>query len=107
MVALGGGLFLMSELPLYVLNKTCVDVRVAECKPVWGEQRQDGKSRTPNGSTLLKRKQLRQLGYKVVSLPFWEWPQLVGELEKWDYLAEKFMESKMQSGSAWMDYPDL
>jgi hypothetical protein len=27
----------------------------------------------PNGSTLLKQRQLRQLGYKVVSIPYWEW----------------------------------
>ena len=27
----------------------------------------------PNGSTLLKQRQLEQLGYKVVSIPYWEW----------------------------------
>ena len=87
--------FLVREVPLYVLTTTCVDVRVAECNSVWGEQH--GKSRTPNGSTLLKRKQLRQLGYKVVSLPFWEWGELRGEQEKWDYFADKFLESKLMS----------
>jgi len=28
---------------------------------------------TPNGATQLKRRQLRNFGYEVVSLPFWEW----------------------------------
>ena len=32
--------------------------------------------RRPDGSTLLKRKQLGQLGYTVVSVPFWEWDVL-------------------------------
>jgi len=27
----------------------------------------------PTGSTLLKQRQLGQLGYKVVSVPWWEW----------------------------------
>ena len=29
--------------------------------------------RLPTGSTLLKQRQLGQLGYKVVSVPYWEW----------------------------------
>ena len=31
-----------------------------------------GDGRTPSGSTLLKRKQLGQLGYTVVPVPFWD-----------------------------------
>ena len=27
----------------------------------------------PTGSTLLKRRQLEQLGYTAVSVPYWEW----------------------------------
>ncbi|KAJ1492750.1 hypothetical protein T484DRAFT_2887180 [Baffinella frigidus] len=42
---------------------------------------------TPDGSTLLKRKQLGQLGYTVVPVPFWEWNALRGEEAKWCYLA--------------------
>jgi hypothetical protein len=33
-------------------------------------------ARLPNGSTLLKQQQLGQLGYKVVSVPYWEWMAL-------------------------------
>ncbi|KAJ1491499.1 hypothetical protein T484DRAFT_1774414 [Baffinella frigidus] len=40
--------------------------------------------------TRLKRKQLRQLGYAVVSVPFWEWDALQGEEEKSEYLEGKF-----------------
>ena len=51
---------------------------------------QHGQLRRPNGSTRLKRKQLRQLGYTVVSVPFWEWNALKGEQEKSEYLEGKF-----------------
>ena len=53
-----------------------------------------GESRTPNGSTLLKRKQLRQLGYTVVPVPFWEWDALEGEKEQEGFLRRKFGESE-------------
>ena len=59
----------------------------AECHSV-GEQQ--GLLRRPNGSTRLKRKQLRQLGYTVVSVPFWEWQELQGEEEQSEYLDGKF-----------------
>jgi hypothetical protein len=48
-----------------------------------------GDGRTPSGSTLLKRKQLGQLGYTVVAVPFWEWNALRGEEAKRRYLEEK------------------
>jgi hypothetical protein len=48
-----------------------------------------GDGRTPGGSTLLKRKQLAQLGYTVVPVPFWEWNMLRGEEAKRRYLADK------------------
>jgi hypothetical protein len=51
-----------------------------------------GDGRTPSGSTLLKRKQLRQLGYKVVPVPFWEWDAARGDVAKRLYLADKFKE---------------
>ena len=53
-----------------------------------------GESRTPNGSTLLKRKQLRQLKYSVVPVPFWEWDALEGEKEQEEFLRRKFGESE-------------
>jgi hypothetical protein len=45
--------------------------------------------RTPSGSTLLKRKQLRQLGYTLVPVPFWEWDVLKCEEAKRRYLEDK------------------
>ena len=47
-----------------------------------------GDGRTPSGSTLLKRKQLGQLGYTVVPVPFWEWQVLRGEEAKRRYLED-------------------
>ncbi|KAJ1487825.1 hypothetical protein T484DRAFT_1888413 [Baffinella frigidus] len=46
-------------------------------------------SRTPSGSTLLKRKQLGQLGYTVVPVPFWEWAPLRDGEAKRRYLEDK------------------
>jgi len=48
---------------------------------------QDG--RTPSGSTLLKRKQLGQLGYAVVPVPYLEWQVLTSEEAKQGYLRDK------------------
>ena len=48
-----------------------------------------GDGRTPSGSTLLKRKQLGQLGYAVVPVPFWEWNALRGVKGKRRYLESK------------------
>ena len=38
--------------------------------------------RLPTGSTLLKQRQLGQLGYKVVSVPWWEWNALRRDKDK-------------------------
>jgi hypothetical protein len=48
-----------------------------------------GDGRTPSGSTLLKRRQLEQLGYTLVPLPFWEWDALNGVEAKRRYLEDK------------------
>ena len=45
-----------------------------------------GGGRTLSGGTLLKRKQLGQLGYTVVPVPFWEWQARKGEEAKRRYL---------------------
>jgi hypothetical protein len=45
-----------------------------------------GDGRTPRGSTLLKRKQLGQLGYTVMAVPFWEWDALRDMKSKWRYV---------------------
>ena len=48
-----------------------------------------GDGPTPSGNTLLKRKQLGQLGYTVVPVPFWEWDALRDEKAKRRYLVDK------------------
>jgi hypothetical protein len=48
-----------------------------------------GDGRTPRGSTLLKRKQLGQLGYTVVAVPFLDWNMLSGDEAKRRYLSDK------------------
>ena len=35
-----------------------------------------GGSRAPNGATLLKRRQLRAFGWRLLSVPYWEWTDL-------------------------------
>ena len=51
-----------------------------------------GDGRTPSGSTLLKRKQLGQLGYTVVPVPFWEWNAQRGEEAKRRYIEDSLRE---------------
>jgi hypothetical protein len=48
-----------------------------------------GDGQTPSGSTLLKRKQLGQLGYTVVPVPFWEWDALRDEEAQRRYVEDK------------------
>lgn len=44
-----------------------------------------------NGGTLLKRRQLGQLGYRVVSVPYWEWAEVKGKVRRQEaYLRGKF-----------------
>ena len=43
---------------------------------------QGANGRLPTGNTLLKRRQLGQLGYKVVSVPWWEWNALRRDKDK-------------------------
>ena len=59
-----------------------------------------GDGRTPSGSTLLKRKQLGQLGYTVVPVPFWEWEALRGvKASQRRYLENKLRgDEKRRSG---------
>ncbi|KAJ1487132.1 hypothetical protein T484DRAFT_1787468 [Baffinella frigidus] len=51
--------------------------------------------RTPNGSTILKRRQLEQLGYTVVPVPFLEWQALRGEEAQKGYLEDKLRRASM------------
>ena len=45
---------------------------------------------SPTGATLLKHRHLRQLGYALVVVPYWEWGQVSGdEAAEVDYLRGK------------------
>ena len=35
-----------------------------------------GPSTIPSGATTLKRRQLRRLGWRLLSVPYWEWMEL-------------------------------
>jgi hypothetical protein len=41
------------------------------------------------GATLIKRRHLELLGYRLVSVPFWEWDRLTGSDERKKYLRGK------------------
>ncbi|KAJ1487970.1 hypothetical protein T484DRAFT_1940176 [Baffinella frigidus] len=43
---------------------------------------QGGSGREPSKGTLLKRRQLEQLGYTAVAVPYWEWNDLEGKGEE-------------------------
>ncbi len=43
-------------------------------------------SKTPSGSTLIKRRHLNMLGYKHVAVLYWEWDALAGVREKDEYI---------------------
>ena len=46
------------------------------------------KGREPNSATLLKRRQLRHLGWRLVSVPYWEWDEVVASSQRAnEYLA--------------------
>ena len=46
------------------------------CIEVDGPSHFVGTSRTPNGATLLKRRQLRAAGWALLPVPYWEWDAL-------------------------------
>jgi hypothetical protein len=43
--------------------------------------------REPTGTTLLKRRQLRHLGWRLVSVPYWEWDLAEGSGRGAEYLS--------------------
>ena len=51
--------------------------------------------REANGSTLLKRRLLGRIEYRVVSVPYWQWDQLKGKKEKMAY-----MQALLEHGNA-------
>ncbi|KAJ1485744.1 hypothetical protein T484DRAFT_2396244 [Baffinella frigidus] len=52
-----------------------------------------GSGREPSGSTLLKRRQLAQLGYTAVAVPYWEWNDLMG---KGDEELRRYLHDKLR-----------
>ena len=47
-------------------------------------------SRLPKGSTLLKRRQLRALGWRIAVVPYWEWYALGTDAERREYVVDLF-----------------
>ena len=55
---------------------------------------------SPNGATLLKHRQLRALGWRLVSVPYWEWDEVKGsKATKREYLLRKLKQVKTMAGS--------
>ena len=50
--------------------------------------------RIVSGSTLMKRRHLELLGYRLVSVPYFEWNALRGEAEEEEYLSRKIAETR-------------
>ncbi len=46
----------------------------------------------PNGATLLKRRQLRHLGRRLVSVPYWEWDEVAASSQR----AEEYLASRLK-----------
>ncbi|KAJ1487999.1 hypothetical protein T484DRAFT_1784639 [Baffinella frigidus] len=66
-----------------------IDSRVSGAGRVWAVEvdgpthfLKGGSGREPSGSTLLKRRQLGELGYTAVAVPYWEWDDLEGKGEE-------------------------
>ena len=51
-----------------------------------------GGGRRPNGATLLKRGLLRRAGWRVLSVPHWEWEACAGAAEQQAYLRRRLAE---------------
>ena len=49
------------------------------------------KGREPNSATLLKRRQLRHLGWRLVSVPYWEWDEVDASSQR----AEEYLTSRL------------
>eukprot|EP00746_Dinoflagellata_sp_MGD_P139133 gnl/MRDRNA2_/MRDRNA2_72642_c2_seq2.p1 gnl/MRDRNA2_/MRDRNA2_72642_c2~~gnl/MRDRNA2_/MRDRNA2_72642_c2_seq2.p1 ORF type:complete len:322 (+),score=59.07 gnl/MRDRNA2_/MRDRNA2_72642_c2_seq2:379-1344(+) len=43
-------------------------------------------AQSPSGSTILKHRQLRALGWRLVVVPYWEWETMTNQAERSDYL---------------------
>jgi len=54
----------------------------------------------PNGPTLLKRRLLKVAGWRLISVPFYEWDQLSGREEQRRYLAQRLDQTLKQSAAS-------
>ena len=54
--------------------------------------------REPNGATLLKRRQLRHLGWRLVSVPYWEGDEVRASSQR----AEKYLASRLGGLADWL-----
>jgi hypothetical protein len=54
------------------------------------------KGREPNSATLLKRRQLRCLGWRLVSVSYWEWDEVVASSQR----ANEYLESLLEAARA-------
>ena len=72
----------------YSLDLACCASRLAieVDGPSHYQFRIGGSDRVPNGTTLLKRRLLAAAGWRVVSVPFYEWDALEGRTERGAYL---------------------
>ena len=49
----------------------------------------ESQPRIPNGATIMKRRHLALLGYRVVSVPYWEWDELKNVQARKMYMQDK------------------
>ena len=47
--------------------------------------------REPNRATSLKRRQLRHLGWRLVSVPYWQWDEVAASSQR----AEEYLASRL------------
>ena len=52
---------------------------------------------TLSGSTLMKRRHLKMLGYKLVTIPYYEWNTLQGE-QREHYIRDRLLEATVTGG---------
>ena len=57
----------------------------------------------PNGATQLKRRQLRHLGWRLVSVPYWEWDEVDASSQR----AEEYLASRLGGLADWRRGPGL
>ncbi len=54
--------------------------------------------REPSGATVLKRRQMRQLGWRLAWVPYWEWDAQKGSEARAAYLSAKLEAAAAANG---------